>query len=63
MSDFLDAYRKAGATEGPDNSIADPRDSWPEPMDETSFHGLAGEVVRAIEPHWKRTPRLCSSSF
>jgi hypothetical protein len=25
--------------------------SWPEPLAEPAFHGLAGEIVRAIEPH------------
>jgi len=24
---------------------------WPAPMDEAAFHGLAGEIVRRIEPH------------
>ena len=25
--------------------------TWPEPLSEGAFHGLAGEVVRTIEPH------------
>ena len=29
---------------------------WPEPIDEAAFHGLAGEVVRTIEPHSETDP-------
>src|SRR5439155_19257907 len=28
-----------------------PRPRWPEPIAPAAFHGLAGEVVRLIEPH------------
>ena len=31
--------------------LTKPATSWPEPLAEEAFHGLAGEVVRAIEPH------------
>lgn len=30
--------------------------SWPEPMEETAFYGLAGETVRTIEPHTEADP-------
>ncbi len=30
--------------------------SWPEPLGEGAFHGLAGEVVRLIEPHSEADP-------
>jgi hypothetical protein len=29
---------------------------WPEPLAEAAFHGLAGDVVRAIEPHSEADP-------
>lgn len=30
--------------------------AWPEPLPEEAFHGLAGDVVRAIEPHTEADP-------
>jgi hypothetical protein len=32
------------------------RDRWPEPLDPAAFHGIAGEIVRAIEPHTEADP-------
>jgi hypothetical protein len=29
---------------------------WPEPLEREAFHGLAGEIVRAIEPHTEADP-------
>jgi hypothetical protein len=30
--------------------------SWPAPLGEDAFHGIAGEIVRAIEPHTEADP-------
>ena len=30
--------------------------NWPEPMAKEAFHGLAGDIVRAIEPHTEADP-------
>ena len=30
--------------------------SWPEPLSEKAFHGLAGEIVRTIKPHTEADP-------
>ena len=30
--------------------------NWPDPMAEEAFHGLAGNIVRAIEPHTEAHP-------
>jgi hypothetical protein len=30
--------------------------SWPEPLDRQAFYGIAGEIVRAIEPHTEADP-------
>ena len=30
--------------------------SWPDPLDEAAFYGLAGDIVRAIEPHTEADP-------
>lgn len=30
--------------------------SWPEPLDEKAFHGIAGEIVRMIDPHTEADP-------
>ena len=32
------------------------RRSWPAPIAPAAFHGLAGEVVRAVEPHSEADP-------
>ena len=29
---------------------------WPDPLSSEAFHGLAGEIVRAIEPHTEADP-------
>lgn len=31
-------------------------ESWPAPLSEDAYHGLAGEIVRAIEPHSEADP-------
>jgi hypothetical protein len=31
-------------------------ESWPAPLTEDAYHGLAGEIVRAIEPHSEADP-------
>jgi hypothetical protein len=31
-------------------------DPWPDPIDEMAYHGLLGEIVRAIEPHSEADP-------
>jgi hypothetical protein len=36
---------------------------WPEPLAEEAFHGLAGEVVRAIEPHSEADPAALLVQF
>jgi hypothetical protein len=38
-------------------------DSWPEPMHEDAFHGLAGEIVGAIEPHTEADPAAILVQF
>ena len=37
-------------------SIADDPTPWPEPLAEEAYHGLVGEIVRAIEPHTEADP-------
>ena len=51
---FLDATIKPGN----DGAAGDDLDSetWPESLNEVAFHGLAGEIVRAIEPHSEADP-------
>jgi hypothetical protein len=66
-----DAFREllAGAVEPrqPDNCgkfvltappglTTPPSPDWPEPPDEMAYHGLAGEIIRAIEPHTEADP-------
>jgi hypothetical protein len=37
--------------------------AWPEPLDEAAFHGLAGEVVRALLPHTEADPAALLVTF
>jgi len=36
---------------------------WPEPLAKEAFHGLAGEVVRAIDPHTESDPAAILTNF
>lgn len=38
-------------------------DSWPKPLGEAAFHGVAGEIVRAIEPHSEADPAAILVQF
>ena len=31
-------------------------DKWPDPIDEAAYYGLAGEIVRVIDPHSEADP-------
>jgi hypothetical protein len=42
---------------------ADRTDEWPEPLGADAFHGLAGEVVRRIEPQTEADPAAILGSF
>jgi hypothetical protein len=32
------------------------RRSWPAPLSAEAFHGLVGDIVRAVEPHSEADP-------
>jgi hypothetical protein len=49
-----DAYE--GPLPVPEEAPALALDTWPAPPDEAAFHGLAGEVVRTIEPQTESDP-------
>jgi hypothetical protein len=36
---------------------------WPKPLDRAAYHGLAGQIVRAIEPHTEADPAAVLASF
>ena len=38
------------------SSVSNEAPAWPEPPASEAFHGLAGEVVAAIEPHTEADP-------
>jgi len=42
---------------------AQPSPAWPDPPDEAAYHGLAGDVVRAIEPHTEAAPVALLAQF
>lgn len=52
-------HHDAGERPGPRPSAAVPpraESSWPEPLADAAYHGLAGEIVRAIEPETEADP-------
>lgn len=49
------ADTRAAVAEAEDESMPDVT-SWPEPLDEAAYHGVAGDIVRAIEPHTEADP-------
>ncbi|MFO0805088.1 MAG: DUF3987 domain-containing protein [Gemmataceae bacterium] len=62
----LEAKRRAAAAKKPllaaipadteAEALAMPEPDWPAPLAEEAFHGLAGDFVRAIEPHTEADP-------
>lgn len=40
-----------GEDRSPDSSLKSQDDDYPQPLDSLAYHGLAGEIVRLIEPH------------
>ena len=47
----------------PDAPGADPAGAWPDPMDRAAFHGIAGELVRMIEPDTEADPAAILVQF
>lgn len=37
--------------------------TWPEPLAKEALHGLAGDIVRTIEPHTEADPAALLFSF
>lgn len=52
----LEEYKLAGKSR--ENKI-----SWPSPLAESAYHGIAGEFVRTIEPHTESDPVAILISF
>jgi len=52
------SYGAIGANEASPGLLGPgaPTSPWPQPLDEAAFHGPAGELVRAIEPHSEGDP-------
>jgi len=49
------AYSAYSAPQEPDN--------WPQPLSKEAFHGLTGDIVRAIEPHTEADPAALMIQF
>ena len=47
---------EAGRSHGSHGPADTPSRKWPDPLSPEAFHGLAGQVVRAIEPHTEADP-------
>lgn len=54
-------------THGPDLSyvsyVSSTPEAWPAALDDAALHGLAGEVVRAVEPHTEADPVAILATF
>lgn len=46
-----------------ETNIAFPKPSWPDPLDEAAYHGLAGEFVKLVEPHSEGDPVYLLTGF
>jgi hypothetical protein len=64
---FADEHREeiAQAFDSRDDAHIEltPAKKWPEPLDPAAFHGVAGEVVRTIEPHTEADPAAVLVQF
>jgi Bifunctional DNA primase/polymerase, N-terminal/Protein of unknown function (DUF3987) len=56
---LADAGREPGKAEGPHHGT----DSWPEPLGEDAYYGLAGDVVRTLAPHTESDPAAILLQF
>jgi hypothetical protein len=45
------AGRESPRSNSNGNAASHGQPHWPEPLGEAAFHGLAGDIVRVIEPH------------
>lgn len=65
LADDFDKARQQAQREetGPAAAVPLPVSSWPEPLAPEAFYGLAGEVVRAIEPHTEADPAAILLQF
>ena len=52
----LPATEASEATKAPPSVASVASVAWPDPIDEDAYHGLAGDVVRAIEQHTEADP-------
>lgn len=48
---------------GPCHSASPPAGSWPAPLDAAALHGLAGDIVRTLEPHTESDPAAILVQF
>jgi hypothetical protein len=58
MTPEQDAAFRAAADgkQGDVRPVSSPSSTWPRPLSDEAFHGLAGEIVREIEPHSEADP-------
>lgn len=47
----------------PHQQTAEPESGWPDPPAAEAYHGLAGDIVRAIEPHTEADPVALLGQF
>ena len=52
----VDAAQRCAPKERIEASPSEPSDRWPDSPDKEAYYGLAGDIVRAIEPHTESDP-------
>jgi 5S rRNA maturation endonuclease (ribonuclease M5) len=62
-AEYLPSESEATDAESDEEEPTSTAEAWPEPLDEAAFHGLAGEVVRTIEPHSEGDPAAIMVMF
>jgi hypothetical protein len=59
----VDFYRGLHAKNGHSREAEPSIPTWPDPLGEDAFHGVAGELVRLIEPHTEADPAALLLQF
>src|SRR4051812_42508474 len=60
----FDMLRKGAVATNEEAIVNSPiKKAWPDPINPLAYHGLAGEIVRTIEPHSEADPISLLANF
>jgi hypothetical protein len=63
LPSIIEKFQRLQSENGYKPEIAPTVPSWPEPIHADGFHGVAGDLVRAIEPHTEADPAALLVQF